>query len=1702
MSSRYTVMFTAGGRLGGAKISKAERADAAAYMDGFKVRFPDASIHLELGMATVELTDEEKAELEADVRVHYVKPFKVWSPTTIQPSAPWHLSNMSNSVYGSYEYLTTGKGVTTYVIDTGVNIADPEFEGRASQGYYVGPPTSPHGTHVAGIIGSKTYGVAKGCSIVNVQVFDPAFDPYATGSGGGAVFLLEGLNWILTHYTPGAPAVVNMSIGGADPIPYACAESDAILALITDGLVVVVAAGNETLDISNGQYFPGGLSEVITVGAMDSDNLIAEFSNYGSIVDIFAPGVAITSTVLDEKTDSFNGTSMASPCVAGVVARYLELCPGTTHAQIQTYIKEYGKPDVDLAGALNTTNKRVQVDMPGRRTTAAAVLNGYLNGEYRLRAADGTVGAYRPYGEKNRFAAMYYYSSEGSMELATEVVKIEEIVVPNPIVIPPPVLPADIAYDGGTIVFNVGFIVTFKGVIYTPTTHVDNTYAYDYPDKLKMTVIVGENNLYSITVISQLAWPANPRSYDGGMLVFNPDYTISFDGNTYQPTAHVGTLYAYDYPGVVVVTRDTGANLITTVPQKAIPVNVSTGDTIMFTNGSVTVNADGTVTYNGTDYAVTDNTAGILTYDYPGVLWLVIDNGVLSSTTLTGVPTVISNDGSLTASEEFLLAVSAAAEAAEAARAAAETAAAALAAANTTAAASSLASAQALADADAVAAAQAALAAAQTVEDIAAAQAALNVAELALVNANIAADTAASAAIAATATASIAAANASAKAAIASAKAAAVSNAATVVAAAAQAAAQAAAGDAVIQAAYAAAVAAANAAANAAAAAQTTAAAAATIAATAAANAATTAAANTATARIAAAINIATAAQTALANAAAVTAAAAAARIAAAKAAASAASNTSTTPANPNVPKPVPTSPRPIVIVPLDFADPKELASYNLSLQKTSGTFNYTGAITLPQPVCKTATTIQGYGGQVERVSKVAKRGEAPLSVEGRLLPVFSSELVYISKVEQTDGTPYETKDLVADVAALAGASVSFSATSTKMHSFVFAGNILSALEQLAEASCGELVQQNGYFFIQPKHIARGNFHGNIGDLLGCESSVQSDVADMLASLLGNLKDATLDRDQAIRELDRIQNQIDMVSISETLPTDPKPKNAVWSNESWQAMGEINFSFGWDGKVATQMHESVLVETHPSIDSWDYWALEEPNPKVYHKKEIDIYTPTGASAVVTKRNRGLKTLEMVNLFYPITPPANAGLFRAKGELLNMDCTLWGGTKTMFASISPVLKSMTVTASGGVTSTPFNVCKTYFQFSRSIFASGMPSEKSFDNKKMFMCRMDLEYLPTSSMPWKFSVAIDKNYRLIQGIKFLIPIAGGAVLNKNGNTVAQFDRDGRAIKLQNGLIVSDVTCDSDTPPILQPDGTYSDVVKGLPTNCTAPATTSSGTSVSIAGAINKLEYVLRTTAGRFFGTVNSDTGEIKDINGSLIGVYDTWSYSSGSSGVRWTNSLGFVHSATIVPGTGMATEVIGVVQGGADPSAGGTISFGNSVDYPVSSADTTYTSLQSTLYTYEKTKLLVSKEIAEAKVTCIKKELNYYGVDYSAMVDACDKWKIYYDAIEVRDHPRIVRPPAVPATPKTESEIKALETTAITASNNVQMDAASLKREHVITATFLYKGTLPLPGQSFTVPTVTTTNGAVPTGDGVIDLVSLSGYSLTVTAKKVE
>lgn len=1409
-------MFTAGGRLKGAKIGETEKFAMYDYIQLFIERFPHATINEHLGMAEVELTPTEVEDLKNNINILYIVPFKpLQLASVIQSTPPWHLKDVSGSQYDSYEYTTTGKDIPVYIVDTGVDVDHPEFEGRAIRGFYTDEPTAMHGTHVAGIVGSKTYGVAKQCKIVSVQVFNPTLP-----STVGAVWLLQGLNWLLDFHTMGDPGVVNISLGGpADPLtdgPYI----DAILALIAEGLIVVVAAGNETLDTND--FFPGNIAEVITVGASDSTKNIATFSNYGTAVDIFAPGVDILSTSLDFGTDTISGTSMASPVVAGICARYLELVPEVPQSTLQARIKTYGVNDIILSAAAitaNTTTKGIRANMPGIKLEYQTALNGALNGQFRRYHYISGTKFYEEdlqYNEVKRLAVLTRFKTSGTLELATEITKVTIPDVPPPTVIPPVVLPPPIAYDGSLIVVNAGFTITYKGTTYTATSHVGTLYTYNYPGFVVMSLDVLPNNAYEVTTLSQLPTLPNPINIDGGTIVFNSDRTITFKGNTYGPTSIVnGTTYNYIYPGVVVVVVT--ATTATATPQRT-PI--------------------------------------------------VIPPPVIPQ----GAPTVVVDDIEL-----------------------------------------------------------------QT-------GAWPDIMEVKLYP-----------------------------------------------------------------------------------------------------------------------------------------------------------------------PKPTVTKFSPVRMIAIDVADPNELSAYSLNLQFVSGTFNYSG-IGFTMPANKTPLTVQGHNGIVERVATNVARNQAPQTVEGRLLPVFSAEMIYVNKYAQTNGTPYETKNIILEVASLAGTSVTFTATNNKLKSFEFTGRFTSALEQLAELSCGRLLQQNGHWMVIPKHVSVGTFTVPAGDLISWNKDIQSDVLDMIALLMGYLKDAILARDLALRLMARVQNKLDHLSTLETLPTDPTPADATYSNESWQPMGEINFQFGYNGKLPlVQLNENILVETHPAVDAWDYWPVETSKSSEYWKREI-THLPDSMGSTVA-RMRGLKSLDMTKFYYPFTPPSGAGgLYRATGKLVNLYCSLWGGDEDTYWSMSPVMKSVVVTSSG-VSETPFNQVQYYFEFERA-FLDSFPL-KPGEDKKLYSAKMQLEYLPTSSMPWKFSVNIAEDYRVIQGLNYMIPIAGGSVLNKNGNAVAEFDRTTRVIKLQDGTIVSTVTCQPDYPvgpAVVDPItgiSTYPAAVKGLPTNCSAPVATPGGSTVTITGTIDPNKYVLRTQAGRFFGTIDKNSGVITQANGTDIGYYTNCPTTTPTPGyvapTLWTKKLGYVYSGYNTVGVvslstpRTAESIAAAVTYGENPVSGGVVSFSNAVAYPTLTPDANYSSLMSTLLHNELASATVDKEIAEAKIACLKKELDYYGVSYVSMEAACVKWKKYYDAIEVRDFPKLVTPPAVPAVPATEDVINSYEVDAVAATGSAMADVnAAHPREQVISVTYLYDNVLPLAGNALTTGVVTGTG--ITADGGIIETVAFNGQTVTITAKK--
>ena len=257
-----------------------------------------------------------------------------------QPGASWGLDRIDQRLLPlnqQYAYINNGQGVNAYVIDTGILPTHPEFYGRASAIYDAvdregtGIDCNGHGTHVAGTLGGQTFGAAKKVRLFGVRVLN------CQGTGTWSD-VIDGVNFVTWHKSQsaqqGIPAVANMSLGGETNNAVNAAVRNSIRARVT----YVVAAGNWNSDA--GGYSPAGVTEAITVGATNRFDTRAEFSNYGSSLDLFAPGVSITSAWIgaEPMIATATGTSMASPHVAGVVALYLQTHRSASPAEVRSAI--------------------------------------------------------------------------------------------------------------------------------------------------------------------------------------------------------------------------------------------------------------------------------------------------------------------------------------------------------------------------------------------------------------------------------------------------------------------------------------------------------------------------------------------------------------------------------------------------------------------------------------------------------------------------------------------------------------------------------------------------------------------------------------------------------------------------------------------------------------------------------------------------------------------------------------------------------------------------------------------------------------------------------------------------------------------------------------------------------------------------------------------------------------------------------------------------------------------------------------------------------------------------------------------------------------------------------------------------------------------------------------------------------------------
>jgi oryzin len=258
-----------------------------------------------------------------------------------QTGATWGLGTVSSRTSGSTTYRyddTAGAGTWGYVVDTGVLTTHNQFAGRATFGYNaVGGSTADtqgHGTHVAGTIAGTTYGVAKRASIVAVKVF--------SGSSSSTTIILDGFNWAVNDIIAKGrqnKSVINLSLGGG----FSTAFNNAVNSAFSRGVVSAVAAGNSNVNAANTS--PASAASAITVGSIASNWARSSFSNFGAVLDVFAPGTSVLSSYIGSNTAtaSLSGTSMASPHVAGLVL-YLQGL-GTTSANIPARIRELATPN-------------------------------------------------------------------------------------------------------------------------------------------------------------------------------------------------------------------------------------------------------------------------------------------------------------------------------------------------------------------------------------------------------------------------------------------------------------------------------------------------------------------------------------------------------------------------------------------------------------------------------------------------------------------------------------------------------------------------------------------------------------------------------------------------------------------------------------------------------------------------------------------------------------------------------------------------------------------------------------------------------------------------------------------------------------------------------------------------------------------------------------------------------------------------------------------------------------------------------------------------------------------------------------------------------------------------------------------------------------------------------------------------------------
>ena len=300
---------------------------------------------------SVEMSEADAERLSEDFRVKFVEEDGVVTADVTQNNPPWGLDRIdqrNRPLSGTYTYNWTGSGVRAYVIDTGIRTSHTQFGGRASNVFDAfggsGQDCNGHGTHVAGTIGGSTYGVAKSSLLRGVRVLNCS----GSGSNSGVI---AGVDWVRVNRIN--PAVANMSLGGG----ISSALDTAVNNLANSGVPIAVAAGNSNTNACNSS--PARAANAITVGSTTTTDARSSFSNFGTCLDLFAPGSGILSAWFssDTATATLSGTSMASPHVAGVAALYKQFSPGASSTTVRNAIVNNATTNVVTNAGTGSPNR-------------------------------------------------------------------------------------------------------------------------------------------------------------------------------------------------------------------------------------------------------------------------------------------------------------------------------------------------------------------------------------------------------------------------------------------------------------------------------------------------------------------------------------------------------------------------------------------------------------------------------------------------------------------------------------------------------------------------------------------------------------------------------------------------------------------------------------------------------------------------------------------------------------------------------------------------------------------------------------------------------------------------------------------------------------------------------------------------------------------------------------------------------------------------------------------------------------------------------------------------------------------------------------------------------------------------------------------------------------------------------------------------